>query len=219
METLLPNVDYVALRDVNYRTFVRAVLEANSPRQITLQEMQLIWDALVYKVFRFECACAKECKANEVSLYRRLNRLPSLTDTYQSMGIDGFNQAQYLQLALDIRCGNPPPRLSLIIRLPLPPHGPIRKRASTSSDSETDDDETGADEVHESHPHQGSRDSDRTLLKEANRMTHRLHADEGEGQKDDIAQVQEKTTAFQASNTFPRYSVNVDLQIQLLIIS
>ena len=81
METLLPNVDYVALRDINYRTFVRAVLEANSPRQITLQEMQLIWDTLVYKVFRFECACAKEGKANEVFLSRRLTCFLSLKFT------------------------------------------------------------------------------------------------------------------------------------------
>ena len=81
METLLPNVDYVALRDINYRNFVRAVLEANSPRQITLQEMQLIWDTLVYKVFRFECACAKEGKASEVFLSRRLNCFLSLTLT------------------------------------------------------------------------------------------------------------------------------------------
>lgn len=72
IETLLPNVDYVALRDIKYRTFVRAVLEANLPRQITLQEMQLIWDTLVYKVFRLECAYAKEGKANEVVLSMRL---------------------------------------------------------------------------------------------------------------------------------------------------
>ena len=152
METLVPNVDYVALRDIEYRTFVRAVLEANFPRQITLQEMQLIWDTLVYKILRFECACVKEGKAGEVSLSRTLNRFLSLINIYQSMGVDGYNQEQYLQLALDVRCGNPAPRPSLIVKLPLPPHRYLRKRKLNSSDSETDDAETGADEVLKSHP-------------------------------------------------------------------
>ena len=66
IETLVPGVDFAALKDVKYRTFVRPVLEANHPRMIMLAEMQLIWDALVYKLFRFECACTKESKANEV---------------------------------------------------------------------------------------------------------------------------------------------------------
>ena len=82
IQTVLPNVDLVALSDIKYRTFVRAVLEANSPRQITFQEMQLIWDTLVYKVFKFECACAKEGKANEVSLSSRFNRFLALTNTF-----------------------------------------------------------------------------------------------------------------------------------------
>ena len=66
IETLVPGVDFNALKNIKYRTFVRAVLEASHPRMITLAEMQLIWDALVYKLFRFECACTKESKANEV---------------------------------------------------------------------------------------------------------------------------------------------------------
>ena len=147
IETLLPNVDYVALRDINYRTFARAVLEANSPRQIALQEMQLIWDTLVYNVFRFECDCAKEGKANEVRLCRLLNCFSSQTNTFQSMGVDGFSQAQYLQLDLDVRSGNPPPRPSLIIKLPLPPTRYLRKRGLVSDGSDTDEDETGADNV------------------------------------------------------------------------
>lgn len=68
IETLLPGVDYVALKSIKYRAFVRSVLEANPARFITLAEMQLLWDATVHKVFRFECACAKESKANEVRI-------------------------------------------------------------------------------------------------------------------------------------------------------
>ena len=68
------------------------------------------------------------------------------------MGVDGFNQAQYLQLALDVRCGNPPPRPSLVIRLPLPPRKYLRKRGMINRDSETDDEETEADEVLGFHP-------------------------------------------------------------------
>ena len=66
IETLLPGMDYAPLRSIKYRAFSRAVLEANQARNITLAEMQLLWDAMVHKVFRFECACAKESKANEV---------------------------------------------------------------------------------------------------------------------------------------------------------
>ena len=219
IETLLPNVDHDALRDINYRTFVRAVLEANSPRQITLQEMQLIWDALVYKVFGFECACAKERKANEVSFSRRLNRHRSLTDTYQSMGIDGFNQAQYLQLAMVVRCGNPAPRLSLIIRLPLPPHRILRKKGLISSASETDDDETRADEVFEFHSlsrvmgyrqnyTERSQQDDSPTAHRRRRRSKRLHRsapgeDYGVPGKLDL----------------PSLTRNMDLQTQLLIIT
>ena len=98
--------------------------------------MQLIWDTLVYKVFRFECACAKEGKANEVALSRRLIRFLSLTKTYQSMGVDGFDRTQYLQLALDIRCRNPPPPPSLIIKLPLSPLTRRHGLANTASDDQ-----------------------------------------------------------------------------------
>ncbi len=69
IETLVPGVDFAALKDVKYRTFARGVLEANRTRTITLPEMQLLWDALVYRVFRFECDCAKEGKANEVLIH------------------------------------------------------------------------------------------------------------------------------------------------------
>lgn len=133
------------------------------------------------------------------------------------MGVDGFSQAQCLQLALDIRCGNPPPRPSLIIRLPLPPDGYLRKRRMISSDSETGDHESGAHEVLESHP-QTSRPGDRSTstLNEANRMTHRLCTDRGEDQKDDTAPVQEKITASQASCMFSFKPLNTHLHIKLL---
>ena len=138
----------------------------------------------------------------------------SLTNTYQSMGLDGFSQAQYLQLALDIRCGNPPPQPSLIIRLPLS-NRYLRKRRMISSDPESSDDETGANEVLESHP-QTPRDRHTSILNETNRITHRSRTDRGEGQKDDTDPVQEKITAFQASCIFPSEPVNTDLHIQLL---
>ena len=65
-ETWIPNVDFIALKDVKYRCFVRDILEANPTRPIALPEMQLLWDAVVYTIFRFECSCAKEAKLNEV---------------------------------------------------------------------------------------------------------------------------------------------------------
>ena len=162
IETLIPGVDHAALKDIQYRTFVRAVLEANWPRTITLTKMQLIWIALVYKLFRFECACAKESKANEVILRDSLNELLSLTNTYQSMGVDGFSQTQYLQLALDVRCGNPPPRLSLVVALSLPRNERTRKRNPLNSGSETDEIETGSEEV--LNPSKSPQDHDRSIL-------------------------------------------------------
>ena len=66
IETMVPGVDFTALKDIEYRTLVRGVLEANPTRILTLPEMQLIWDTVVYKVYRFECGCVKEAKVNEV---------------------------------------------------------------------------------------------------------------------------------------------------------
>ena len=66
METVIPGVDLVTLKDVNYRFLVRNILEANPTRQIALPEMQLLWDAVIYTIFSFECSCAKEAKLNEV---------------------------------------------------------------------------------------------------------------------------------------------------------
>ena len=63
---MIPGVDLIALKEVNYRSLVRGILEANPTRQIELPEMQLLWDAVVYTIFRFECSCAKEAKLNEV---------------------------------------------------------------------------------------------------------------------------------------------------------
>lgn len=41
IETLIPGVDFVALKDVQYRTLVRRVLDANPAKAITLAEMQI----------------------------------------------------------------------------------------------------------------------------------------------------------------------------------
>lgn len=72
LETLVPGVDFAALKDIEYQPFVRGVLEANPKNTITLSEMQLLWIALVHNVFKFECRCVKEAKANEV-LIRNFN--------------------------------------------------------------------------------------------------------------------------------------------------
>lgn len=66
LETLVPDIEFTSLKDVKYRPIVRGVLEANPTRTVTLPEMQLIWDAIVYKIYRFECGCAKEAKSIEV---------------------------------------------------------------------------------------------------------------------------------------------------------
>lgn len=75
-EILLPGIDFTRLTNVKYRTLVRQILEANQGSQITLPEMQLLWDAVVHKLFGFECACVKEAKANEVNTHD----LKDLTD-------------------------------------------------------------------------------------------------------------------------------------------
>lgn len=63
------------------------------------------------------------------------------------MGVNGFNQAQYNQLVLDVRSGVPPPNPSLIVTLPLPQIIQSRKRKTAISGSGTDSDETGLVEV------------------------------------------------------------------------
>ena len=69
LETLVPGIEFAALKDIEYKEFVRKVLEANPTRILTLPDMQLIWDTIVHNVFAFECSCVKETKANEVIIH------------------------------------------------------------------------------------------------------------------------------------------------------
>lgn len=66
IEIVAPNVNLSALKHLEYRTFVREVLEANKSKIITLPDMQLLWDTIVYEMFGFECSCVKESRANDV---------------------------------------------------------------------------------------------------------------------------------------------------------
>ena len=50
------------------------------------------------------------------------------------MGVDDFSQAQYLQLDIDIRNGNPSLRPSLLLKLPVPPNRYLRKKGLISGD-------------------------------------------------------------------------------------
>lgn len=52
VETLVPAVDLLALKDLNFRVLAQAVPAANPDRRITLSQMQLIWDAVVNEVFQ-----------------------------------------------------------------------------------------------------------------------------------------------------------------------
>ncbi|KAM0799936.1 hypothetical protein BDR22DRAFT_909223 [Usnea florida] len=127
IETVIPAVGFFALKDVNYRNLVRNILEANPTRQIALPEMQLLWDAVVYTIFRFECSCAKEAKLNE------------------STGAERFTQDEYSQLVLDVRTGVPPPKPRLLVRLPIPGHK-RRREVSSSSESSGAESDVGAEE-------------------------------------------------------------------------
>ena len=52
-----------------YKSLARLILEANPDKDITYSEMQLIWDAIIHKIYNFACACEKEAKAMEVFIY------------------------------------------------------------------------------------------------------------------------------------------------------
>ncbi|CAD6586123.1 MAG: hypothetical protein ASARMPREDX12_002277 [Alectoria sarmentosa] len=132
LETLVPGIEFAALEDIEYSTFVRGVLEANSKKIITLREMQLLWNAMVHNIFRFECRCVKEAKVNEV-LVPNLDGHITLTDSGQSMVVNGFGQAKYDQLVLDVRSGVPPTRPTTLMTLPI--HGSKRPRETRTKDS------------------------------------------------------------------------------------
>ena len=65
-EVLIPLVGLSALKDVHYKALVRSILETNQVFSISFAEMQLLWDAIVHKVYHFVCACEREAKGIEV---------------------------------------------------------------------------------------------------------------------------------------------------------
>ena len=74
----------------------------------------------------------------------------AITEIEQSMGVDGFNQAHYSQLVLDISRNAPPLRPSLVVSLPIPRNKRPRESTITDSSSETDDSDSSADKVRKS---------------------------------------------------------------------
>ena len=145
VEILIPGIDFARLTDLRYQDFVREVLQANPTRMIALPEMQLLWDTIVYKVFRFECSCVKEMKGNEVFICSVEIQLAVLmTDIRQSMGVDGFNQRQYNQLVSDAISGVPRAPPMLFSTLPIPRS---KRPREIDSNPETESDEAEAVEV------------------------------------------------------------------------
>ena len=69
-EILVPVIGLRALKHVQYKTLVRSILEANRDMDITYTDMQLLWDAIVHKVYSFVHACEREAKAMEVFICR-----------------------------------------------------------------------------------------------------------------------------------------------------
>ena len=69
-EILVPVIGLRALKHVQYKTLVRWILEANRDLNITYTDMQLLWDAIVHKVYYFVHACKREAKAIEVFICR-----------------------------------------------------------------------------------------------------------------------------------------------------
>ena len=69
-----------------------------------------------------------------------------VTDTRQSMGIDGFSQQQYDQLVLDVSSSIPLPRPRIFVTLRIPPPKRPREIRETDSSSGTEGDSFG--EVH-----------------------------------------------------------------------
>ena len=195
LETLVPGIDFAALKDIGYRQFVRGVLEANPTRTITLPEMQLIWDAVVYKIYRFECGCAKEAKVNEVLIW-----IFSVQTTYQwlttgrAWELTATFRLTTISLSQTSGVAYPPQGLHFFVTLPMPRHKRPRKTKVSNSDSEDDEDDFRAAEVFDS-----SSKFDARILIGANRATRQKRRGGNEDPRDNIAPVPEIASQFQAS--------------------
>ena len=65
-EFLIPAIGLRGLKHVRFKSLVRLILEANPSIKISHSEIQLLWDAIVHKVYYFVCACEREAKVMEV---------------------------------------------------------------------------------------------------------------------------------------------------------
>lgn len=65
-EFLIPAIGLRGLKHVRFKNLVRLILEANPGIEISYSEMQLLWDAIVHKVYYFACACEREAQAMEI---------------------------------------------------------------------------------------------------------------------------------------------------------
>ena len=110
------------------------------------------------------------------------------------MGTSGYFRAEYDQLVLDVRSGIPPAKPTLIVTLPMPRHKRPRKTNVSNSSSEDDEDIFGAAEVFIC-----SLICDERILIGANRSNRQQRIDGTEGLRDNIAQVPETASVFQAS--------------------
>lgn len=68
-ELLIPVIGLRALKYVEYKALVPLILKANPGVEIAYSDMQLLWDAIIHKVYCFVCACEREAKAVEVCIY------------------------------------------------------------------------------------------------------------------------------------------------------
>lgn len=66
-ELLIPSIGLRALRHVAYKSLLPRILKANPGVAIGYPETQLLWDAIVHKIYQLVCACEREVKAVEVS--------------------------------------------------------------------------------------------------------------------------------------------------------
>lgn len=114
------------------------------------------------------------------------------------MGIDGFSQTQYNQLLLDVRSGVPPPRPTLVVKLPIPRSKRPRTTKATDSSSETGNNEVGTTEV----PKKFELDIE-VILNWADRTTRLLRKNRSEDQRDKIAPVLQIDPALKASAISP----------------
>lgn len=69
-EFLIPLIGLRALKHVIYKTLVRSILKANPGTDTAYSDMQLLWDAIINKVYYFACACEREAKVMEVGMCR-----------------------------------------------------------------------------------------------------------------------------------------------------